>query len=287
MNVWVEAARPRTLPASLTPVIVGTATAERFIAWRAGCALLVSLALQIAVNYANDLFDAERGVDTAARVGPRRVVAAGLVTSSRMKRATATALAVAALAGLALAFAVGWELLLVGVAAIAAALGYSGGPRPYASAALGEVMVFVFFGLVATTGSAYVQDESLRVLPLVAGLPMGALAAAILVANNLRDIETDAAAGKRTLAVRLGGLRSIVLFRSLIAAAYLCLVPLALLDDSPAPLIAVVSLIAAAPAYAAVRTDSDASTLVSGLAATARLQLLFGLLLALGLWISS
>ena len=287
MNVWVEAARPRTLPASLAPVIVGTAAADRFIAWRALCALAVSLSLQVAVNYANDLFDARRGVDTEARVGPRRVVAAGLVTPQQMKRAVAIALGLAALAGLALAAAAGWELLLVGVAAIAAALGYSGGPRPYASAALGEVMVFVFFGVVATSGSAFVQDETIRAVPLLASVPMGMLAAAILVANNLRDVGTDRAGGKITLAVRLGADRSVALYRALIAFAFAWLALISLAAGSASPLVGLVTLPLAAPAARAVRAGADPSTLISGLAATARLQLGFGILLAAGLWISN
>ena len=208
---WWEAARPRTLPASVAPVLVGTAAAERvgrdLADLRVGpflLAMLVALALQVAVNYANDYFDGVGGVDTEARVGPRRAVASGLVTPGEMKAAMLVALGVAGVAGLALAALAGWELLLVGVAALLATVGYSGGPRPYASAGLGEVFVFVFFGLVATVGSAYVQDERLTWLAVVAAVPMGLLATALLVVNNLRDIPTDREVGKRTLAVRLG-----------------------------------------------------------------------------------
>ena len=287
MNVWVEAARPRTLPASLTPVIVGTAAAERFIAWRAICALIVSLSLQIAVNYANDLFDARSGVDTHERVGPRRAVAAGLVTTRAMSVAVAGALGVAALAGLALAAAAGWELLFVGLAALAATLAYSGGRRPYASAGLGEVMVFLFFGLVATAGSAYVQDETLRSLPVLAALPMGALAAAILVANNLRDIETDAVAGKRTVAVRLGRDRTVVLYRTAVGLAFASLLPICLAARSAWPLLAGVAVGAAISAWNKVRPGSTPPELIAALGATARLQLVFGCLLAVGLWISN
>ena len=287
MNVWVEAARPRTLPASIAPVIVGTAAASRFIPWRAGAALLVSLALQIAVNLANDLFDAQRGVDTEARLGPRRAVASGLVPAAAMKRAIVVALVVAGIAGLTLAVAVGWELLVVGLAAILAALAYSGGPRPYGSAALGEVMVFVFFGLVATAGSAYVQDESLRLVAVLAGIPMGLLAAAILVVNNLRDIPTDSAAGKRTLAVALGPSRTAALYRALVVASFLLLPPISLRVSSPWPLLAAVPLVLALPALRQVHAEADAPTLIGVLGATARLQLAFAVLLALGLWISS
>jgi 1,4-dihydroxy-2-naphthoate octaprenyltransferase len=283
----VEAARPRTLPASLTPVIVGTAAAERFIAWRALCALVVSLSLQIAVNYANDLFDARRGVDTEHRVGPRRAVASGLVTHRAMAIAVTVALSIAASAGVALAATAGWELLLVGAAALVATLAYSGGPRPYASAGLGEVMVFVFFGLVATAGSAYVQDETLRGLPVLAAVPMGALAAAILVANNLRDIDTDRAAGKVTLAVRVGADRSVTLFRACIALAFVMLVPIATIAGSPWPLLAALALALAVPAARAVAADAAPATLIGALGATARLQLAYGCLLAVGLWLSS
>ncbi|MFP4312535.1 MAG: 1,4-dihydroxy-2-naphthoate polyprenyltransferase, partial [Nitriliruptoraceae bacterium] len=208
MNPFLEAARPRTLPAAIAPVAVGTAAAATPLAalsWvRAALALVVALALQVAVNYANDYFDGVKGIDTAARTAPRRAVASGLVTPAAMRTAVLVALAVAALAGLALAWLVGWELLLVGLLAVAATLGYSGGPKPYASAALGEVMVFVFFGVVATAGSAYVQDARLTLLPLLASVPMGLFAVALLVVNNLRDIPTDREVGKTTLAVTLG-----------------------------------------------------------------------------------
>ena len=287
MNVWVEAARPRTLPASLAPVIVGTAAAERFIPWRAAAALLVSLALQIAVNFANDLFDAQRGVDTAERRGPRRVVASGLVSPGAMKKAIFGTLAVAAVAGVALAAAAGWELLLVGVAAIAAALAYSGGPRPYGSAAMGEVMVFIFFGVVATVGSAYVQDEALRANPMLASISIGFLAAAILVVNNLRDIPTDRAAGKNTLAVALGPDRSVWLYRALVAASFLLLPAISFRASSPWPLIAGFAVVLAVTPVRQVQPDADPPTLIGVLGATARLQLAFAFLLALGLWISN
>lgn len=287
MNVWVEAARPRTLPASIAPVIVGTAAAERFIPWRAVAALLVSLALQIAVNLANDLFDAQRGVDTEERRGPRRAVASGLVPAAAMKKAIVVALGIAAIAGLTLAMAVGWELLAIGAAAILAALAYSGGPRPYGSAALGEVMVFVFFGLVATAGSAYVQDESLKLVAVLAGIPMGLLAAAILVVNNLRDIPTDSAAGKNTLAVALGPDRTALLYRGLVAGSFLMLPAIAVAISSPWPLAAASAIMLAIPPLRRVRADADAPTLIGVLGATARLQLAFALLFALGLWISS
>lgn len=204
MRTWVEAARPRTLPAAIVPVAVGTAAGGVFAPWRFAGALVVALALQVAVNYANDYFDGVRGVDTPDRVGPRRAVASGLVPPAQMKAAIAVALGIAAVAGLALTVAVGPELLLVGAASILAALAYSGGPRPYASAGLGEVFVFVFFGPVATVGTTYALSETIPPLAEWMSIPVGMMAAAILVVNNLRDVDTDAAAGKRTLAVRLG-----------------------------------------------------------------------------------
>lgn len=287
MNVWVEAARPRTLPASVAPVLVGTAAADSFTLWRAGAALVVSIALQIAVNLANDLFDAQRGVDTVERLGPRRAVASGSVTPAAMKKAIVFALVVAGVAGFALAAVAGWELLLVGLAAIAAALAYSGGPRPYGSAALGEVMVFIFFGLVATIGSAYVQDETLRVVPALASIPIGSFAAAILVVNNLRDIPTDSAAGKRTLAVAMGPDRTVILYRVLVLASFVSLLPIVARVSSPWPMITLVALVFAIPPLRQVGPAADPPTLIAALGGTARLQLAFAVLLSLGLWISS
>lgn len=283
MNVWVEAARPRTLPAALAPVLVGTAVATTFVAWRFVAALIVALALQVAVNYANDYFDGVAGIDTDERTGPRRVVAAGLVTAGAMKRAIAVALAVAGVAGLALAVAVGWELVLVGAVSMLAALGYSGGGRPYASLGLGEVFVFVFFGLVATVGSQYVQDETWAWLAVLAAVPVGLIATAILVANNLRDIPTDAATGKHTLAVRLGEARTRTLFVALVVLAFALLVPIAVAVGSgwvAAPLLAVPL---ATRAVVLVRRAPLGPELVAALETTGRLHLAYGVLLAAGL----
>ncbi|HEX6255744.1 MAG TPA: 1,4-dihydroxy-2-naphthoate polyprenyltransferase [Euzebyales bacterium] len=285
-DVWVDAARPRTLPAAISPVLVGTAAATRLVPWRMVAALVVALAVQVAVNYANDYFDGVRGVDTPDRRGPQRAVASGAVTPSQMKRAMIVALAVAGLAGLALAAAVGWELLLVGAACFLAALGYSGGPRPYASAGLGEVFVFVFFGLVATMGSAYVQDEQLRWLPAVAAVPVGLLSVALLVVNNLRDIPTDERTGKRTLAVRLGHRTTLYLYITLINTAVLATGMVALVSLSLWPAVAFLSLPLALVAQnrtAAGMEAGDPGLLVDGLVATGRLQLVYGLLLTAGL----
>jgi 1,4-dihydroxy-2-naphthoate polyprenyltransferase len=208
VNVWVEAARPRTLPAAVVPVAVGTAAAHavgraRVVGHRAARAV-VALALQVAVNYANDLFDGVAGIDTEERVGPRRVVAAGLVSPGAMKRALVVALGVAGVAGSRSRCSSTPWLLLVGVAAIARDARLLGWRRPYASRALGEVSVFVFFGVVATVGSAFVQTGTLDLLAVAVSLPVGLLAVGLLMINNVRDVETDAATGKRTLAVRLG-----------------------------------------------------------------------------------
>ena len=287
MNVWIEAARPKTLAAGVAPVLVGTAAADRFIAWRFAAALVVSVAVQVGVNYANDLFDATKGVDTEERIGPRRAVASGLVTPARMRTAMIAAFAVSAVAGGALALAVGWELLVIGALAFLAALGYSGGPRPYASAGLGELSVFVFFGLVATVGSQYVQDEQLGWAAVAAAEPMGFLASAILVANNLRDIPTDAAAGKRTLAVRIGEDATRRLYQLLVLVSFLTVPTIGLVVSGWWPLVALAAAPLAIPPVRAVRSTPIGPELVAALAGTARLQLGFGVLLAAGLAVAT
>jgi 1,4-dihydroxy-2-naphthoate polyprenyltransferase len=294
MNVWVEASRPRTLPAAVVPVAVGTAVAlaegAALSPLRAGLALLVALALQVAVNFANDLFDGLAGIDTEDRVGPRRVVAAGLVTPPAMKRALVAALAVASVAGLALALLVDLWLLLIGAVAIAATIGYSGGSRPYASRALGEVSVFVFFGVVATVGSAFVQTSRVSALAIVVSVPVGLLAVGLLMINNVRDVETDAATGKRTLAVRLGARTYGHTFGWLLIAAFVMLAPVARIADTPGPLLALLALPLLAQvakrSRVAARTDGARErgvAYVAALGSTARLQLAFGLLLTVGL----
>jgi 1,4-dihydroxy-2-naphthoate octaprenyltransferase len=285
VNVWIEAARPRTLPAAVAPVLVGTAAAQRFLPMRFAGALTVALAIQVGVNYANDYFDGTKGVDSEHRMGPRRAVASGLVAPSAMRVATGLAFGLAALAGLALALVAGIELLIVGALCFLAALGYSGGPRPYGSAGLGELFVLVFFGLVATAGSAYVQIEELTSTAAVSAIPIGLLATAILVANNLRDLPTDSATGKITLAVRLGRDRTTTFYRALVFGAFPFLVLLAGLTESAWPLIAFVVLPLTLPLYRGVRRD-DPADLVRVLAGTARLELGFGILLAVGLWVA-
>jgi 1,4-dihydroxy-2-naphthoate octaprenyltransferase len=219
-NRWVLGARPRTLPAAVVPVAVGTATAvgegDGLIWWRAGAALVVALALQIATNYVNDYADGQRGTDSH-RVGPVRLVAGGLASAGEVKRAALLAFAVAGVAGLALALAAGPELLIVGAVSMLAGWAYTGGPAPYAYRGLGEVFVFVFFGVVATAGSSYVQLERLTALALEASVPVGLGSVALLVVNNLRDIPTDRASGKMTLAVRLGDCGTRRLYHGVIA----------------------------------------------------------------------
>lgn len=283
MNPYVEAARPKTLAAAVAPVLVGTAAADRFIAWRAVAALVVAVSVQVAVNYANDYFDGVKGVDTEARVGPRRAVASGLVAPAAMKRAIAIALGVTAAAGIALAAATTLWLVAVGAVCFAAALGYSGGPKPYASLGLGEVMVFVFFGLVATVGSAFVQDEQVIRTAVIAAVPVGLFAVAILVANNLRDIPTDTAAGKRTLAIALGEGPTRTLFLALFVVAFGFIGVIALSARSPWPVVAAVAVPLSARPLGLVREGARGPALIQVLAGTARVQLVFAVALAIGL----
>jgi 1,4-dihydroxy-2-naphthoate octaprenyltransferase len=287
MNVWVEAARPRTLPASLAPVLVGTAAGARSggVVWdRFALVVVVALAVQIAVNYANDYFDGVRGVDTVQRAGPRRAVASGLVTPRAMLGGIAAAMVVAGAAGFAPAALVSWWLLLIGVGAFIALLGYSGGPRPYASEGLGEVFVFIFFGLIATLGSSYVQHRTLPATAWVAAVATGVLAVAILVVNNLRDVPTDAIAGKRTLAVRLGENRTRHLFVGAIAiGVVLAVVGEPLAARSAWPLLAVLAVPLAREPVNAVRGGGVGRALIPALGGTGKLELAVAVLLAAGL----
>ena len=226
---WLAGARPRTLPAAVAPVLAGTgvaAYADEWVWWKALLALGVSLALQVAVNYANDYSDGIRGTDDV-RVGPLRLVGSGVAGPAAVKRAAFLAFGVAGVAGLALAATTAWWLVAVGLACVVAAWHYTGGSKPYGYLGLGEVMVFVFFGLVAVIGTTYVQTRSWEWPGLYAGVGIGALACAILVTNNLRDIPTDRVAGKRTLAVRLGDQRTRYLYLLLVLAAVAAVVAVA------------------------------------------------------------
>ena len=226
---WLAGARPRTLPAAVAPVLAGTGVAayvDGAVWWKALLALVVSLALQVGVNYANDYSDGIRGTD-ADRVGPMRLVGSGTASPACGQAAAFAAFGVAAVAGLVLAATTAWWLVAVGLVCVLAAWFYTGGSRPYGYLGLGEVMVFVFFGLVAVVGTTYVQTETFEWAALYAAVGVGALACAILVANNLRDIPTDVEAGKRTLAVKLGAERTRGLYALLVLAAALAVVAVA------------------------------------------------------------
>lgn len=280
---WLEGSRPRTLPAAIAPVAAGSGAAaavDGFVLWKALAALLVALALQVGVNFANDYSDGVRGTDTD-RVGPMRLVGSGAAAPAAVRNAAMIAFAVAGLAGLVLAAATSWWLLLVGAAAIVAAWFYTGGRRPYGYRGLGEVSAFVFFGLVATIGTTYVQAEEITLESVLAGIGCGALACAILVANNLRDLQTDRVAGKNTLAVRLGDRGSRVFYVALLGAAF---VALAAVGVRHPPALAV--LVTALPAYRCARAvlrGARGRDLVPVLMMTGSLLLLYGVLLGAAL----
>ena len=287
MNRWLIGARPRTLPAAVVPVALGAAACVGLgdaVWWRVGLAAVVSLALQVGVNYANDYSDGVRGTDEV-RVGPVRLVGSGLASPGAVKRAALLAFAVAAVAGLVLAAATSWWLLAVGVAAILAAWGYTGGPKPYGYLGLGELFVFVFFGLVATVGSMYVVVQRVTAVGWLAGCAAGSLACALLVINNLRDIPTDREVGKRTLAVRLGDARTRWLYVALLAEAMVLFVVIAV-AGRPWAAVGVLGAAVAAPAVKAVRGGSIGAALIPVLGATGKAQLVSGLLAAAGIALS-
>jgi 1,4-dihydroxy-2-naphthoate polyprenyltransferase len=289
MNAWVAGARPRTLPASVVPVVVGTACAygQRsggLVWWRVAAAIVVALALQIATNYANDYSDGVKGTDDV-RVGPIRLVGSGLKSAKSVKLAAFAAFGVAGIAGGALALAVGPELFAVGAASILAGWFYTGGPKPYGYLGLGEVFVFVFFGLVATVGSTYVQLHRLTGLSIVAGAAMGCLSCALLVVNNLRDIPGDTVAGKLTLAVRFGDPRTREFYRGLIAAAFVLGVLTALWR--PLGALSIVALPVSLAPILTVMRGARGKDLIPVLGGTGKLQLAFGLLLTIGIVISA
>ncbi len=286
---WVVGARPRTLPAAVVPVAVGTAVAwwagrrggvHPVTWWRCGAALVVALGMQVGVNYANDYSDGIRGTDEQ-RVGPLRLVASGLASPRAVRRAAWAAMAVSAAAGLVLAAAAGWWLVGVGAACIAAGWLYTGGPAPYGYLGLGELFVFVFFGVVATVGTTYVAIGAFPAAGVVASVVTGLLACALLEANNLRDLPGDAASGKATAAVRLGRRRAGRLYAATLALAATAVVvtgvlwvPWVVLALAGAPL-------AVGPLRLAL-SGADGRDLVPALAGSARLQAVAGGLLALG-----
>jgi 1,4-dihydroxy-2-naphthoate octaprenyltransferase len=283
-NRWVLGARPRTLPAAIVPVAVGAAAAvgePGAVWWRAGLALVVSLALQIGTNYVNDYADGVRGTDDV-RVGPVRLVASGLATPGQVKRAALVAFGVAGVAGAVLALTVSPWLFALGAVSMVAGWAYTGGPRPYGYLGLGEVFVFVFFGLVATAGTTFVVLGRSTGLAWYVGVPVGCLACALLVVNNLRDIPTDSRTGKRTLAVRLGDRRTRWLYLALVAVPYVAVPPLGAMGRPVAALAFVSVLIVRRPVQRVVE-GVRGRDLIPVLAETGKVQLVYGLLLAVGL----
>jgi 1,4-dihydroxy-2-naphthoate polyprenyltransferase len=286
---WLAGARPRTLPAACSPVIAGTGLAVfgQGFSWVAALlALVVSLALQVGVNYANDYSDGIRGADTE-RVGPLRLVGSGLASPPLVKRAAFASFGIAALAGLALVIMTQyWWLLVVGVACVLAAWYYTGGKRPYGYVGLGEVFVFVFFGLVAVCGTVYVQVGRVSVAALLTGVWVGTLACAILVANNLRDIRGDVQVGKRTLATRLGDAKTRVLYVILLALSAVLIIVVALLTTWWA-LLGLAGLILIIPAVGVVMSGGTGPALIGVLKATGLAELASSLGFAAGLFLSA
>jgi len=290
VRIWVMAARPRTLPLGIAPVLVGTALAgylHIFHPLRFVAALLGSVFIQIGANLSNDYSDARRGADTEDRLGPVRVTAGGLVPPRQVLIATYVTFGLAVLCGAYLIAVAGWQLLLIGVASIVAGVLYTGGPRPYGYEGLGEVFVFLFFGFAAVAGSYFVQVRDFSWESLVLSVPVGLIAAAVLVVNNTRDIDTDRRANKRTLAVRIGRERSRRMFATMVLIAY----PVALIPWLFGPLRAwlllpLLSLPLAAGVIRIVSTHSDGPSLNKALAKTGRLQLVFCVLLSAGVLLS-
>ena len=286
---WIEGARPRTLGAAIAPVAIGTgvaAAADSLQPVRAALALLVLLAAQIGVNYANDYSDGVRGTD-AQRVGPVRLVGQGLAAPSAVRAAALASLLVSAVAGLVLVALAGqWWLLAVGAAALLAAWLYTGGPKPYGYLGLGEVFVFVFFGVVPVVGTAYVQTLTFSTTAWVSSIGVGALTCAVLVANNLRDIPTDAQAGKRTLAVRMGDGPTRVLYVVLVVSAFVVIVPMATALGLRLAWLAMLAAVLVIRPIASVLRGATGGALVAVLKATGLVVLAYGLLLGLGIGLS-
>lgn len=283
-EAWKTAARPHTLPAGIVPVLVGSGLAygEGVFRWdTAAWALLGALAIQVAANFANDASDARRGADTEDRLGPPRMVALGVISSQQMWVATWVAVGIAAVAGIFLTVIAGWVVLVIGVSSVIAMLGYVGGPAPYGYRGLGEVFVFVFFGLVATVGSRYVHDGSAPLAAWLLAIPIGFLATAILLVNNYRDIETDRATGKRTLAVVLGRRHTRMLFALLVYGAFSTIALFGAAGWTPISTLFSCFLVAvAAIPVRIVYAKTDGPALIRALQVSARLHLWVGVSLA-------
>jgi 1,4-dihydroxy-2-naphthoate octaprenyltransferase len=290
LRLWLLAARPRTLPAAVAPVLVGSslaATADDFTVLPFLAALIGSVFIQIGTNLSNDYSDARRGADTEERLGPVRVTAGGLMPPKRVLVGTYVAFGIAVAAGLYLAAVAGWELLVVGAASILAGVLYTGGPRPYGYEGLGELFVFVFFGLVAVAGSYYVQTEELIWEAFALAVPVGLLASAILVVNNVRDIDTDRRAGKRTLAVKLGRDRARLLYTAMVIAAFAAPPATWAFGGLSAWLLLTLAAIPLAPPLIeTVSSRTDGPALNGALAGTGRLLAIFSLLLSAGVLLS-
>jgi 1,4-dihydroxy-2-naphthoate octaprenyltransferase len=286
LRLWVIAARPRTLPAAIAPVLVGTALAGTegvFHPLAFACALIGSVFIQIGTNLSNDYSDARRGADTEDRLGPVRVTAGGLMPPKQVLVGTYVAFGIAVAAGAYLIAIAGWQLLVVGAASILAGVLYTGGPRPYGYEGLGELFVFLFFGVVAVVGSYYVQIQDLEWIAFALSVPVGLLVSAILVVNNVRDIETDRRAGKRTLAVRLGRERARILFTAMVGVAFVVPVAVWLAGGLSAWLLLTLAAVPLVPPLVrTVSTRSDGPSLNRALADTGRLVAVFSLLLAAG-----
>jgi 1,4-dihydroxy-2-naphthoate octaprenyltransferase len=285
-STWIAAARPRTLPAAIVPVVVGSAVAHAAggVAWGPALAALGgALAIQIGTNFANDVFDAEHGADGPDRIGPLRAVSAGLISAAAMKRAMIAAFAVAIAFGVYLTAVGGWPIAAVGLASILAGVAYTGGPWPLGYHGLGDAFVLAFFGFAAVCGTAYVQLGVVPALAAWAAIPVGALATAIIVVNNVRDRATDARAGKRTLAVRLGRRAAIVEYALLLAAAYAVPIGLAACAHAPWRALPVVTVPLALRRLRELVHATTGPELNGCLAATAQLLLVHGLLFAAGL----
>jgi 1,4-dihydroxy-2-naphthoate octaprenyltransferase len=290
VGIWLMAARPRTLPAAVAPVLVGTALAgyeHVFHPLRFVAALLGAIFIQVGTNLSNDYSDARRGADTEDRLGPVRVTAGGLVPPQQVLVATYVSFGLAVLAGVYLIVVAGWQLLLVGAASILAGVAYTGGPKPYGYEGLGEVFVFLFFGVVAVAGSFFVQVRALNWEAFALSVPVGLLAAGILVVNNVRDIDSDRRAGKRTLAVRLGRGRTRSLFAGIVYLAFV-LAPVTWVFGPARPWILLpwLTLPLATAVVRAVRNRTDGPSLNHALAQSGMLQLAFCTLLSAGLLLS-